>query len=98
VRNVQYVHGGHGAGVDTDARPRLDAIVSYLVDGDEKQLAVFENADEPKGWLDALSNVSWIVWIILAAVLLLLGHLAFRWRRAAGVAYVVLILGILTSF
>ena len=94
---MQFARGRHDAGVDTSDRAKLDAIVMYALDGDERELEVFDQTDRPSAVLDVLSNVSWLVWIVIAALLFFGGRYAFKLNRAAGVAYAVLMLGLLTS-
>ncbi|MCP5416493.1 MAG: alpha/beta fold hydrolase [Chromatiaceae bacterium] len=97
VHNLRFVHGGHGAGIDITDKAKLAAIVDYLVSGRLDRVRVFEDANEWVGWVDVASNVSWLVWIGLAALLLLLVSLAFMLHRFIGIAAVVLVLGALMS-
>ena len=97
VHNLRFVHGGHGAGIDITDKAKLAAIVDYLVSGRLDRVRVFEDANEWVGWVDVASNVSWLVWIGLAALLLLLVSLAFMLHRFAGIAAVLLVLGALMS-
>jgi hypothetical protein len=97
VRNLQFAAGQHGTGVDTNDDKKLQAIVSFAVDGEERPLEVFQDSGEQWGWLDVLSNVSWIVWVALAVLLGGLAYLAFMWKPQAGIAFMLLVLGLLTS-
>lgn len=97
VRNLRFVHGGHGAGVDVSNPEKLAAIVDYLVAGKLDRKQVFEDADDWAGWLDIASNVSWLIWVGLAAITLALVALAFMLHRFAGITAVLLILGALMS-
>lgn len=97
VRNLQFATGQHGTGVDTAQERKLQAIVAFAVEGDERPLEVFQDSHEQAGWLNVLSNVSWVVWIALAAILGALGYLAFNRHIGAGLAFVLVILGLLTS-
>jgi pimeloyl-ACP methyl ester carboxylesterase len=95
--NVEFADGMHGIGVDTEDRAKLAAIVSYILDGDENQLAVFRNVAAPWTWLDVLSNVSWLVWIALAGVVTWLGVAILKQHTPAGLLYVVIVIGLLMS-
>jgi predicted esterase len=97
VRNIQFAEGQHGTGVEVSDRRKLEAIVAYAVDGDERDLAVFQDSRSQWGWLDVLSNVSWAVWLLLAAIVLGLGTLAFRIHWGVGAAFTLVVLGLLTS-
>lgn len=97
VRNVQFADGGHSIGVDTADAQKLAAIVEYAVNGEERGMDAFRNRSAPEGWLDVLSNVQWLVWLLLAAMAAGLGWLAFRAHMAWGGAYLVLLLLLLNS-
>lgn len=98
VRNLQFAAGQHGTGVDFDnEKKKLLAIVAFAVSGDEGPLDVFEDSHTQWGWLDILSNISWIVWIGLAAIVGFLGYMTFSWSLGAGIAFVLVTLGLLTS-
>lgn len=97
VRDLKFVRGGHGAGVDAADPDKLAAIVDYLVAGRLAGADVFVEAATPAGWLDIASNVSWLVWIFIAALLLALVALAFLLHRLAGVASVVFVVALLMS-
>lgn len=43
------------------------------------------------------SNVSWVVWIALAAILGGLGYVAFNRHVGLGAAFMLIVLGLLTS-
>ena len=97
VRNLQFADGQHGAGVDTRNNRKLQAIVVFTVDGDERLLDAFEDSPAQWGWLDVLSNISWFAWLFLIAILGLLGYFGFRLHMGAGIAFMLVVLGLLTS-
>lgn len=97
VVNYQFVKGGHGAGVDVSDAAKAQAIATYVVRGDATAMAVFENERGPQTWLDWTSNLCWLVWALLAALLGAGMYFAFRQGRLAGAASVLLVLGLLTS-
>jgi pimeloyl-ACP methyl ester carboxylesterase len=97
IQNVQFAEGAHGTGVDARNEDKLDAIASYIVSGDDTGLDVFRDQEGPEGWLDVLSNVSWLVLILLLTVLYFTVTWAFRAGRWMGGLYVLLIIGILYS-
>jgi hypothetical protein len=110
VENITYIDGGHSAALDDDKK--LQAIVEYLATGDADALRVLRNA-KVQSWLwSMLSNVSWLVWLLLvclvAGVGYLLGRLggqrrlrvggrALRLRRVLIAAYSAIVLGLLYS-
>ncbi len=97
VSNLQFADGQHRIGVDTRDIRKLQAIVAFTVDGDEGPLDVFEDSPTQWGWLDVLSNISWVVWLFLIAILGTLGYFAFSLHMGAGIAFVLMVLGLLTS-
>jgi hypothetical protein len=97
VENFEFADGFHSIGVDTADNSKLEAIVSYISLGQEDGLKIFEQKDYPAWWLDNLSNVSWIVWIILGVALGVATMLINRINMWAGFAFVVLVLGLLYS-
>lgn len=97
VRNLQFATGQHGTGVDITQEQKLQAIVAFAVEGDERSLEVFQDSHEQLGWLNVLSNISWVVWIALAAILGGFGYMAFNRHVGVGAAFVLVVLGLLTS-
>jgi alpha-beta hydrolase superfamily lysophospholipase len=111
VRNLTYVAGGHGAAIDVSDQQKVRAIVRYMATGDRAHLGALQDAEAQVGWLSVLSNVSWIVWVLLAGALVALGvplHLLrdrtirigrrrVRLGRLPLVAYVAIVLGLLYS-
>ena len=97
IENVQFAEGTHGTGVNAKDAAKLKAIVRYIVSGDETGFSIFRNRDLPESWLAFLSNVSWLVWVVLAAFFFALGLLMFNLNPWAGWIYVVLMIGLLNS-
>jgi pimeloyl-ACP methyl ester carboxylesterase len=99
VRNLQFVAGSHGTGVDVANGDKLRALAAYIVAGDESGLIVFEDASQQSGTLSTLSNVSWSVWLVLALLFGGLGYAVVRkWRWKGGAVYGLLLLALLNSF
>jgi hypothetical protein len=100
IADTKFISGGHSAALDFHLdQARLNAIVGFALHGHDEGLSAFKNADEPDGWLDLLSNISWIVWLALAILLTLLAYAALIYggRIALG-AYVLILLALLLSF
>jgi pimeloyl-ACP methyl ester carboxylesterase len=97
VINVQFAKGQHGVGVDAGDPAKIRAIVDYILDGEEKPLELFRQLDGPCWLLDGFSNVSWIVWIGLAAIVVVIGVGLYQWHWVAALVYAIVLLGILTS-
>jgi hypothetical protein len=94
---VQFAEGAHGTGVDAGNQDKVAAIASYIVSGEDSGMSIFRNREGPEGWLDVLSNVSWLVLISILAVLYASVRWAFKTRRWVGIVYAMLIVGILYS-
>jgi hypothetical protein len=97
IENVQFAEGSHGTGVDGSNEKKLEVIARYIVSGDKTGFTIFRNRDLPVSWLDFLSNVSWIVWFVLATVFFYLGFKAFEANPWAGWIYVLFVIGLLNS-
>ncbi|MBI4049035.1 MAG: hypothetical protein HY371_19680 [Devosia nanyangense] len=76
----------------------MSAIVRYALHGDDARLDVFKETGSEGKLLDLLSNVSWVVWLVLAAVLVYAARLAGRYGWKGLLTYGVFVLGILYSF
>lgn len=110
VENVTYIDGGHSAALDDDRK--LQAIVEYLATGEADALRVLRNA-RVQSWLwSTLSNVSWLVWLLLVGLFAGFGYLLarlggerrvrvggrlLRLRRVLTAAYVAILVGLLYS-
>jgi pimeloyl-ACP methyl ester carboxylesterase len=94
--NVEFAKGTHSAGVDARHEAKLAAIVGYAVDGDESGMSVFRTG-EPWGWLNVISNLSWLVCIGLVVLLYMAASLAFTMHAWAGILFVLIVVGLLMS-
>jgi pimeloyl-ACP methyl ester carboxylesterase len=97
VQNLQFAAGQHGTGVDVADNRKLQAIVDYSVEGDERNLVVFEETKAQWGWLDVLSNVSWLAWVAIAALVVLSVLAAFAIGPIVGLVFAVVLLALLSS-
>jgi len=99
IVDIKFVSGGHSAALDFQDPAKLNAIVNYALDGSDAGMIAFQNAADPAGWLDMLSNISWIVWLGLAVVLSLIGYAALTFGgKFALAAYLLILAGLLFSF
>ena len=74
VVDMKYVAGQHSAGVEVASHAKLDAIVSYIFDGDQSKLqSVFRERNRPAPLLNVLSNICYVVWILFALSAALVG-------------------------
>jgi pimeloyl-ACP methyl ester carboxylesterase len=96
IENVQFADGSHGTGVDARNAQKLKAIAGYILAGDKTGFDVFRSG-VPKGWLSILSNVCWLLWIGMAALLIVVGLTAFQFSPWTGWAFVLVVLGLLNS-
>lgn len=97
IVNVQFTEGSHSTGVDATNENKLNAIARYVVSGDDTEFTIFRNRVFPDRWLAVLSNVSWLVWLLLATVLFVIGLIAFKTHPLLGWIYLGVILGLLNS-
>lgn len=101
VRNVTFVAGAHGAGVEVvglgTPERKLDAIATYLSAGDDTKLATFRETTERSPALLMASNVSWLIWLVILAVTVGIGYVAARLGRMAVLAYIALLFGLLLT-
>jgi pimeloyl-ACP methyl ester carboxylesterase len=101
VNNFQFARGGHSVAIapGDDGRQQAvaAAIARYVVNGDSAPLAMFREDKLPSGKLAFFSNICWLVWLGLAALLGVGAWLTFRWRRLVGTAYLLVVAGLLYS-
>ena len=106
VRDIMFADGTHGAGVDLTNSARRQALIRFgRVGLDAEQDRVLEQAFATTParvtWvdrsIDVLSNVSWLVWLLIAAVVVGIGWGARKLHALASLAYVGLVLLILNS-
>lgn len=95
VDNLLFCEGSHGAGVAVTQPRKLQAIVDYAVRGDETGFDVFRGVAAPNAALDALSNISWLVWGLLVATVVgfgwLVALLGWVWLAAYAIILVLLL-------
>ena len=111
VENIVFVAGGHGAGIDLREPDRLQAIVDYIKTGQPDRLLSLKDDDEQPSWLGHLSDMSWLVWAVLAGVVVAVGFAVHRLgaftirigatsvhgRTVLLVSYILLIIALLNS-
>ena len=97
VRDFKYAKGAHSTGVEVAVPAKLQAIVSYVLDGDTAGLASFTSEARPAPWLSVVSNVSYVVWIGLAAAVVAGAWAAAALGWVALVIYALAILALLHS-
>lgn len=97
VKNYKFADGGHGVGVDTRKHERMRAIARFVVRGETTGLKQFEERRQPNGMLDILSNICWVVWLILGTVLVGIWYFIFRRSPKVAVWYGILLLGLVYS-
>jgi pimeloyl-ACP methyl ester carboxylesterase len=100
VQDILFLSGDHGtavdiAGSDPVSVARLGAIARFLALGDDSELRVFATSTAQNGMLELFSNMAWIVWLSLAAGLIVGGRLAARQGRMWLTAYGAALLAIL---
>jgi pimeloyl-ACP methyl ester carboxylesterase len=61
---TEFVRGAHGAALQKE---NIQSIVDFIIDGKKTDSAVLHVESHP-GWLEVLSNICWIVWLLLAGV------------------------------
>lgn len=102
VQNIEFAAGEHSTGVDVSNNEKLNALVRFGrvgLDSEQDVLfnKVFRNAESWKSLTDTLSNVSWLVWIFLLIIVLVIATVIWRWKPYAIIPYALIILGILHS-
>lgn len=97
IENVQFAEGSHSTGVDAASEKKLEAISRYIVSDDRAGFIIFRDRNLPLRWLDFLSNICWLVWLVLVIILTVLGLVAFKVNLWVGWTYLLLVLGLLNS-
>jgi hypothetical protein len=88
VENLQFAEGSHGTGIDAKSDQKLGAISRYIVANDRTGFDVFRNRDGPKSSLAFWSNMCWLVWLIIATLLVLISLGLFQLSPWAALLYV----------
>jgi hypothetical protein len=97
VQNLMFVAGNHGAAIQFADAKKLRAVVEYAVEGQSEGFGVFQDASHVAPWLDHLSNLSVLVWLILASVLVAIGYWLYRKGVIHAGVYVVGLLLVLNA-
>jgi len=102
VKNIAFAIGQHSAGVDIGDEDKLKALVRFGrlgLDSKQENLfkETFKDAEKPDALTDVVSNVSWIVWLMLATALFGIAAVIWRWKPYAVALYALLVIGILYS-
>jgi predicted esterase len=100
VSNLKFVAGSHGAALSFESHPaKLDAVVRYVLDGDQTGFEIFRTAGRVVPWVDWSSRLCWLWWLSLAGLLIGAGILISLtpWPAAGLVIYVAAILLVLGS-
>jgi pimeloyl-ACP methyl ester carboxylesterase len=97
VINLEFVPGNHGTGVNMRDSQKLYALQRYVIDGDTAYLDKLGTASDVNAVISFWSNLSWLVWLGLAAVLCLGGYMTARLGRWWLAGYVLLVLALLNS-
>jgi hypothetical protein len=99
VMNLKFAKGTHSTGVEFDGRHehKLEAVVGYVVSGDESNLRVFKYADGQASFLDFASNICWIVWLLLAALIAIGCYCSLRFGWVGFLCYWIALWLILNS-
>jgi pimeloyl-ACP methyl ester carboxylesterase len=104
VRDILFAAGSHGTGVDLDVGKKREALVRfgrYGLDDDQERVfdEAFRNGGPPHGFIDGLSNVSWVAWVAIIVAVAGVGALLWRWKKYwAVVPYIAAVLLFLNSF
>lgn len=97
--DAKYVEGTHGSALDLREARKMSAVVQFAVDGRDDELRALATGKEVDPWLDTWSNLSWVVWLGMAVVLLGLGYVAALLFGKIGVAgYAMILAALLYSF
>ena len=112
VRDISFASGWHSTGVDVDDPDKLAALVHFgryglddsrsgpagaELDQPDVFANAFENAEGHPWWANLLSNISWIVWVLLVASVGGAAFASWKLHRYAVVPYVLLVLAFLNS-
>lgn len=99
VFDAKYVEGTHGSALDLREAKKMSAVVRFAVDGRDDELRALATGKEVDSWLDTWSNLSWVIWLGMACVLLGLGYGATLLLGGLGLAgYAVILVALLYSF
>jgi hypothetical protein len=99
IVDAKFVSGTHSSAFDLRESPKMHAVVQFAISGDDQQLMGLATSASQDPVLDQLSNVSWVVWLLLAFLLLGIGYAATALLGWLGLlVYVLILTGVLYSF
>jgi pimeloyl-ACP methyl ester carboxylesterase len=103
VRDITFASGTHSTGVDLRVDRKRDALIRfgrYGLDAEQDRMfdQVFGNAMMQSAFMDQLSNVSWLVWLSIVAVVVGGASVVWRWNRYLLAVYALIVVAILNSF
>lgn len=97
IENFQFADGAHGVGVDVANPEKCSAIVRYILLNEKNGLAIFADTSAQNKFLSFLSNICWLVWLLLAALFFAAIYSIYKINISAGIAAAVIILGLFYS-
>lgn len=102
VRDITFADGAHSIGIDIASEAKRAALVRfgrYGLDPEQDKVfdAAFRNAGRQSTFWDQLSNVSWLAWLVIAALTGLGAFVAGKVRWYAAIVYGAVIILLLNS-
>lgn len=98
IDDAMFVSGTHSSALDLRDNAKMRGVVQFAVDGNNAQLKALATGTQNQN-LDRLSNVSWVVWLALAALLLGIGYAVSAYLGRWGLAfYGIVLIALLNSF
>ena len=103
VHDITFASGTHSTGVDLRVDGKRDVLIRfgrYGLDAEQDRMfdQVFGNAMTQWGFMDQLSNVSWLVWLAIVAIVVGGARIVWRWNRYLLAVYALIVVAILNSF
>ena len=95
IRNIEYISGQHGTGVEMDKSEKLDALANYVERSNPAELDSFRQERHVNGVIDFLSNICWLVWIAILGVAVGIGYVVKRFGTGWLTTYIVLLVALL---
>jgi pimeloyl-ACP methyl ester carboxylesterase len=102
VRNIEFARGTHSTGVDLNVERKREALVRfgrYGLDADQDELfqEAFREATTQDTLTDTISNVCWLVWGAILALVAAGATLLWKWKWYLVIPYMLIVLGVLNS-
>jgi pimeloyl-ACP methyl ester carboxylesterase len=99
IQNIEFAVGRHDAGVDVSVPAKLHAIVDYVAESRTAGIvSVFKTASKQHSFLSFISNVSYVIWIVIGIVLTYLGmEIEKRYGPVGLLSYCAVLFGLLNS-